>query len=223
MTIGSGDTTHIATASGPTRGPVGRPPTGRRPLIAAWVCAGVLFLVLVLVIGAGATYLVVQRTAADQLETVPLELEGISTVAPAGWTAGEDPRIPTTRLLANLVSPDSQQSVTIARETDDVLEPDDLCSLMLDLAEAKGLATVSAEVLDPVTVDGVDAVHQRWVSFADGQWHQGDMYCMAEGTTSLLVLAENSSDEEATQSPAAEVMLQNWTWRPEAEAPDPQG
>ncbi|MGP5088060.1 hypothetical protein [Brachybacterium tyrofermentans] len=221
MTTGSGDTTHVALASGPMPDPGARPPTNRRPLIAALVGAGVLGLALILVIGGGVTYLVLQRTAADQLETVPLELEGISTVAPTGWTAGEDPQIPTTRLLTALVSPDSQQTVTIARETDDALEPDDVCLLMLDLATTKGLATVSAEVLDPVTVDGVDAIHERWVSFADGQWHQGDMYCMADGTSSLLVLAENSSDEDATESPAAAVMLQNWTWRPE-EATDSQ-
>ncbi|MGO2362605.1 MAG: hypothetical protein ACTH6N_15940 [Brachybacterium tyrofermentans] len=222
MTTGSGDTTHIALASEPTTVPGNRPPTNRRPQITALACVGVLCLVLVLVIGGGAAYLIVQRTAPDQMETAPLELDGFSTVVPTGWADGEDPRIPSTRLLAALVSPDSQQTLAIARATDDVLEPDDVCSLMLDLAKAKGLATVSAEVLDPVIVDGVDAIHERWVSFADGQWHQGDMYCMADGTSSLLVLAENSSDEEATESPAAEVMLQNWTWRPE-EATTSQG
>lgn len=219
----SGDTTHIALPSGLTPGPDARPPASRRPLIAALVCAGILCLALVLVIGGGVTYLVVQRNAANRMETVPLELEGISTVAPKGWTEEEIPQIPSTRLLTALVSPDSQQAAIIARETDNILEPDDVCSLMLDLAKVKGLATVSAEVLEPVTVGGVDAIHERWVSFSDGQWNQGDIYCMADATSSLFFLAENSSAEEPTASPAAEVMLQNWTWVPEEDATESQG
>lgn len=190
----------------------GGPPRRRRAVRAVLLCTGLLCLALVLAIGGGVTYLVIQRDAATSPETVPLEVDGISTVVPTGWSEVENPEFVSLRVLSALASPSEDQRVAIARETTGIRNAAGFCSVLLDSAKEQGLATVSAEVLDPLMVDGARAAHSRWVSYSEDRWHQGDAYCMADAESVVVLLAEGSSPDGAGPAPVAEVMLDTWTW-----------
>lgn len=206
---GHGPGGHGPSGPGPGRNaPSGH---GRTGLIAALACGIILCLVLLLVIVGGLVYLVVQRGAEEQIATVPLELEGITTVIPEGWVAVESSADVGLDVLAARESPDTDERVTISRLVVD-LDAADICEMMQGSAKEQGLATESAEILDPVMVDGVSALHYQWIAYAEERWHQGDVYCMDHSSGTVIMLAENSTDAEAAPTPAGALVLEGWRW-----------
>lgn len=185
--------------------------TRRLGLLAALICGLGFCLVMVLVIVGGLVFLVVQRQEASQIATIPLEVDGISTVIPAGWNelgtdgdAGLD-------ILAVHESPDGAERLTISRLVAE-LDAQGICELLQDSAKEQGLATESADVLDDVMVDGTSALHYQWIAYDQGTWQQSDAYCMDHSSGTVFVMAENETEEEALPSPAAALMLEQWRW-----------
>lgn len=193
--------------------PGGPGPSGSRRLgvITAMTCGISLCLVMLLVIVGGLVLLVVQRGAEERIATVPLELEGITTVVPEGWAEVESSADVGLDVLTARESPDTDERVTISRLVVD-LDAAGICELMQGSAKEQGLATESAEILDPVMVDGVSALHYQWIGYGEDRWHQGDVYCMDHSSGTVILLAENSTDDEAARTPAGAVMLEQWRW-----------
>lgn len=194
-------------------GPRGLGPRGSRRigLLAALACGISLCLVLLLVIVGGLLYLVDRRGAEEAIATVPLELEGITTAVPEGWSEVESSADIGLDVLTARESPDTDERVTVSRLVVE-LDAAGICELIQGSAKEQGLATESAEILDPVMVDGVPALHHQWIGYGEERWHQGDVYCMDHDSGTVVVLAENSADDEAAPTPAGAIVLAQWRW-----------
>ena len=183
----------------------------RLGLIAALTCGLGFCLVMVMVIVGGLVLLVSQRREASQIATVPLEVDGISTVIPEGWNQLDTEGDAGLDILAVHESPDGAERLTISR-VEVELDAEGICELLQDSAKEQGLATESAEILEPVTVDGTSALRYQWIAYDQGSWQQSDAYCMDHSSGTVFVMAENETDEEAVPSPAAALMLEQWRW-----------
>lgn len=182
----------------------------RTGLIVGLVCACSFSLVMVLVIVGGLVFLL-SRSGEQEIATVPLEVEGITTVVPEGWAEIENPTGVGMETLASYESPDTDERLTLVRLEVD-LDAQGICETLQDSAKEQGLATESVEVLDPVMVDGVSARHHRWIGYSEQRWQHSDAYCMDHDSGTVFLLAENETDEEATPTPAGELMLEHWRW-----------
>lgn len=166
---------------------------------------------MVLVIAGGLIFLVVRNSAKEQIATVPLEVDGITTVVPEDWAPLHINGDAGLNILAVRESPDTDERVTISRVVVE-LDATGICELLQDSAKEQGLATESVDILDPVMVDGVSALHYQWIGYSEEQWQHTDAYCMDHSSGTVFLMAENSADDEAAPTPAGELMLEEWRW-----------
>lgn len=174
-------------------------------------CFTVYCLVTITGITAGIVHLTLQRNAEPEIAMVPLELDEFSTVRPADWNEVESTDSLTFTGIVAFQTADETRSIDISADKLE-LTPESLCDIMLETAVEQGVASGSAETLDPVTIDGRPAEHRRWSSEAGGESYVADAYCVAHGDGSLYILGEVVVPEGAEPLEEIPLMIEQWSW-----------